>query len=211
MPDIELAKKGLEDVDVLMKEFGAKYYIDSGTLLGAYRDKNINPIDHDIDVRVMPGQIKEDRMPDLVKRLWEIGYRVIASNWGTRAEVICVNMQKLMLDLKFAFQDDKFLWVYVWPQAFSPEEPRVHVYPRKFFRHMTEIDILGTKYPCPSPIEEYIVHHYGQDWREFKVRPSQAQETDLTWDYMKSPPCSMSVTELMKLRQNGSFPEPATK
>lgn len=204
MLDIEKAKDTLVKVCDAMEELGAKYYLDSGTLLGAYRDKGFIPYDHDIDIRVLPG-FPEDKMPDLAKKLWEIGFYVITHNYGKRAELICVNRDKVMLDLKFAYRDKRWLWTYCWEAPYSIREPMVHIYPRKFFERLGEIDLYGRKYPCPSPIEEYLEHHYGQDWREFKKRPEQADETDLTWDYMHSPPCSKSITELSKMR-NGASP-----
>jgi len=201
MLDPEIASGILKSTAEVLEDMGVKYFIDSGTLLSAYRDKGINIYDHDIDVRILPSQLSEDRMPELVSRLWGIGYRVIIHNRGTRAQLICVHKDRVMLDLKFCFQDKHLLWMYCWQSATGEEEPRVHCYPRKFFRHMGEIELLGKKYPTPSQIEEYIEQHYGKDWKEFKDKIEKAEETDLTWDYMKDPPCSMSVEELIQKRK----------
>jgi hypothetical protein len=202
MLDVKEAQKLLESTADVIEMLGAKYWIDSGTLLGAYRDKALIPYDHDIDIRILPGQLSLDLMPDLVWNLWQIGYRVMIQNYGTRAELICIHETKIMLDLKFAFQDANLVWIYCWTQPYSIEPPRVHCYPRKYFRHMETIELLGRQYPCPSPVEGYIVEHYGNDWREFKKREEQAEETDLSWDYMKSPPCAMSLEELEAKRKS---------
>ena len=44
----------LKSVADLLESYMGKdsYYLDSGTLLGIYRDKAINKFDHDIDIRV---------------------------------------------------------------------------------------------------------------------------------------------------------------
>lgn len=199
MLDIEITKKTLEAVADILEDLKIKYYLDSGTLLGAYRDQSLIKYDHDIDIRIMPDSFPESEMGNLVHRLWDAGFYVITHNYGKRAELICVNRDKVMLDLKFAFRDKQYQWIYCWEEPYSIKAPRVHVYPRKFFRHMGEIELYGRKYPCPEPIEEYLAHHYG-DWRAFKVRPEQAEETDLTWDYMHSPPCAKSLAELKEMR-----------
>ena len=199
MLDVKLAQQALEKTADLLDSWRIKYWIDSGTLLGAYRDKNLIPYDHDIDVRLLPGQIPEEKMPDFVKDLWGIGYRVLIQNPGKRAQVLCVDKNEVLLDLKFAFQDKNLIWIYIWQSAGCEEEPVVHAYPRRFFEKMGEIDLLGRKYPTPTPIEKYLEYHYGE-WQEFKKRPEQAEETDLIWDYLKHPPCALTVKELAQKR-----------
>ena len=105
-----------------------------------------------------------------------------------------------MVDLKFAFQDKDLLWIYCWSDTLGEMKPVVHVYPKKFFEEMGEIELCGRKYPTPNPIVEYLEYHYGEEWRLFKKNISQADETDLSWDSIHSPPCSMSVEALAELR-----------
>jgi len=204
MLDVKIAEKALIDVVRILERFVGKkgYYIDSGTLLGFVRDNAINQLDHDIDIRILPGKLPEERMLDLVRELWQIGYRSILSNVGKRAELICTEYESLLkLDLKFAYKDENLLWVYCWEQPSSVSEPKVHAYPIRFFKKMGTVKFRSRAYPCPTPVEEYLEWHYGKEWKKFKVRPEDANETDLTWDWMKSPPCSMSPSELMAKRK----------
>ena len=201
MIDLEKAEKALRVTAELLENLGIKYWIDSGTLLGIYRDNSLIPYDHDIDIRCLPQQVTDDNIASLVIGLWNIGYHVVIENKGKRAQLICVNTEGIMLDLKFAFQDDSLLWIYCWRSASGVEKPRVHCYPRKFFRHMTDIEFKGRKYPAPAPIEDYIKAHYGEDWRKFKASVEQAEDTDLSWDYMFNPPSAMSLEELEECRQ----------
>ena len=213
MIDAKVADRLLKETSLLVESLTGPmgYWIDSGTLLGAVRDRSINIYDHDIDVRILPGRLPEKKMKRLVLGLWEIGFRAIVQNWGKRAELICVHPDKVMLDLKFAFEDGNLLWVYCWPQPASLDTPRVHCYPIRFFENLGVMNFLGREYPVPMPVEEYLEFHYGPQWREFKKRPEQAEETDLSWDYMMSPPCAMSLEQLAAKREEfGSTQEPSS-
>jgi len=188
---------------VLGKFIGKKdFYIDSGTLLGFVRNNSINQYDHDIDIRILPDKLPEERMADLVGELWQIGFKGIIGNIGKRAELICTEYNTLLkLDLKFAYKDDNLLWVYCWEQPGDLSEPRVHVYPIRFFKKMGTVKFKGRLYPCPTPTEDYLLWHYGKEWRDFKVRAEDANETDLSWDFRYSPPCAMSLNELAQKRK----------
>jgi len=208
--DRDVAAKLLSDTcDVLEKHAGKKgYWVDSGTLLGFVRDNDINQYDHDIDVRILPNKVPEtdEATKAILDDLWDIGYRLFAPNVGRRAELISIWrsedwVHRIMLDLKFAHTDGNLVWVYCWPNPACLEPPRVHAYPARFFREIGEVEYRGRKYPCPTPVEEYLVHHYGPDWRQFKARADEAEMTDLKWDYMKSPPCAMDVDALLALRK----------
>lgn len=204
MLDVKIAEKALVDITKVLEGFvGRKgYYIDSGTLLGFVRDNSINHLDHDIDIRILPEKLPEEKMPDLARELWQIGFDCLSSNVGRRAELICISNDTLLrLDLKFAYRDENLLWVYCWEQPASFAEPRVHVYPIRFFKKMGTIKYKGRVYPCPTPVEEYLTWHYGKDWKEFKANPKDAEMTDLKWDHMNGPPCSMSPSELMAKRK----------
>ena len=201
MQDIEVANEMLQKVADILEEMGMKYWIDSGTLLSALRDKTINQYDHDIDVRIFPGEAKDEDMPELIQKLWGIGFHVIIENPGKRAQLICYSKNQIMLDLKFTFKDENLLWMFCWSGVYDENEPVVHAYPMTFFEKMGEIKLLGRKYPTPTPIEGYIEHHYGKDWKEFKEKPEDANDTDLIWDYLHDPPCAMSLTQLNALRE----------
>ncbi len=197
--DINACTKVLADTVNAIESLGLSYFIDSGTLLSAYRDKSINIYDHDIDVRIFRDEVDKETEAELVKRLWYKGFRLIVDNsegkqiGGGHPRGTGVN-----LDLKFCERDADDVWYYCWCEP--DPNPMVHIYPRKFFDNMGTIDLFGRTYKCPSPIEEYIEYHYGKDWRDFKVRAEDAEETDMTWDYMKDPPCAISLPEFMALK-----------
>jgi len=202
--DIEDAKYVLSVTADILEKHKMKYWLDSGTLLGPYRDGGLIPYDHDVDIRVLPNQIDPENMGEFILDFWQAGFRQILPNYGKLSEIIFMSAKPTMLDLKFAYQDKNWLWIYCYEQPFDVNEPRVHCYPRKFFNKMTTIEVYGRKYPAPAPIEKYLEYHYGE-WREFKKSAYQAGDTDLGWDYLHGPPCALSLKELAEKR-NGNSP-----
>jgi len=200
--DENAASEVLANTCSVIKSMGLTHWIDSGTLLSAYRDGGINVYDHDIDVRMLLDEVSEETETELIKRLWSIGYRSIANLQNRRAQILASHPRGtgVLLDLKFCEQDDKDVWYYCWKEP--DPTPSIHIYPIKFFKNMGQIELMGNKYPCPTPVEEYIKYHYGDEWRLFKVRAEDAEETDLSWDYMKDPPCSMSLPEFITLKSS---------
>lgn len=189
----EDAKEALEEVANTLEFLKVRYWIDSGTLLSTYRDKDINRLDHDIDVRVHAERFQDrGQVGELIKALFTRGFCIFESH-KQRLQLLAVSEKSVLLDLKFCYQDDKDLWYFCFKEP--DPVPMLHVYPRKFFEELGEIELLGRKYPCPQPVESYLIHHYGTGWKQFKVRPEEAEETDLTWDYMHSSPCSFTLDE----------------
>ena len=198
--DENAARHVLSATADLLEDMGLTYWIDSGTLLSAYRDRAFNVYDHDIDVRLLLDEVSDE--PELVKRLWEAGYRSIANLQQRRAQILAGHPMGtgVLLDLKFCERDSEHLWYYCWREP--DPTPCIHLYPVKFWDSLTTIKLYGRDYPCPSPIKDYIEFHYGKDWREFKVRVEDADETDLSWDYMKDPPCAYSLSDFIALKSS---------
>jgi hypothetical protein len=193
--DVNACSKVLSLTADILEEMGVSYWLDSGTLLSAYRDRAINLFDHDIDVRVYVDELTGDTQAEFVKKLWQAGFRLVVADKPIEAQIGAGHPlgTGINLDLKLCFKDDEHVWYYCWKEP--DPRPIVHIYPIKFFKNMGRIELLGREYPCPQPIVEYLEWHYGKDWREFKVREDQMEESDITWDYMKDPPCAMSLTQ----------------
>ncbi len=196
--DLNAANQALRQTVDVCESLNLNYFIDSGTLLSAYRDRNINILDHDIDVRVFRDEVDADKESELVKRLWRKGFRLIVSTTDHQIGGGHPLGTGVNLDLKFCGRDNEHVWYYCWREP--DPNPVIHLYPRKFFNSMGKIHLLGRDYACPYPVEEYIEYHYGKDWRQFKVRVEDAEECDVSWDYMKDPPCAISLPEFMALK-----------
>jgi len=199
------AKVALEGVCGVLEDLGARHWIDSGTLLSAVRDNDFNIYDHDIDVRCFKDDISDEAMPKLIDSLYNAGYRTFQQNVGERRQLLCIHENGVMLDLKFCEHDDRYLWYYVWDTtpggSIHPDALVVaHCFERRYFDKLGEREFYGRKYPVPSPEIEYLNQHYGEKWREFKTKPEEVDQTDLTWDSQHDPPCVMSLEALAQLR-----------
>jgi len=186
----EAAAKVLSQTSDLLAEFGKTYWIDSGTLLSAFRDKDINEYDHDIDIRTIGTQWEVGEVAELIRRLWLMGYCHLIDTGEAQEQILAYHIDGVLLDFKFCHYDEESVWYYCFDG--KPTITVAHLFDRRFFETLGSIDLLGREYPCPAPVEEYIEAHYGPEWRLFKVRASEADETDLTWDYMKDPPAMLT-------------------
>jgi len=196
------AKQVLIKITDILKSLGLTYWIDSGTLLSAYRDKNINLFDHDLDIRTFIDEFNDDLIGEYFKLAWKSGFNWFEAYQLPFSQILTCHENKTVVDLKLCYRDKEHIWYYCWNDP-NPM-PILHVYPVRFFETFGSIELLGNGYPCPQPIEEYLNYHYGPDWRQFKARAEQADESDFTWDYMKSPPCAMTLQEFWVLK--GDYP-----
>lgn len=188
----EDAQYVLERTCDALESLGKKYWIDSGTVLSALRDKDINIYDHDIDIRTPVDDWKTEEIGEFVKQLWLLGYSQFKDSGDARMQILAIHTRDVLLDFKFVYFDDEDAWYWCYKEH---QDPILHLFERRFFDQLETIDLFGRSYPCPSPVEEYVLAHYGPDWREFKVRASEADWTDRTWDYMKDPPAAMTLDE----------------
>lgn len=192
--DREVATRVLGRTCEVFESLDIRYWLDSGTLLGFYRDNDINVYDHDIDIRTVNEGWTVDRIGDLIKELWKMGYSIIKDTGTAREQILAYHMDEVLLDFKFCHIDSRDVWYYCFTDK-PNEPPIIHLYPRAFMDNLGVIEFQGREYPCPNPIDEYILLHYGPDWRKFKVRAEDADKTDLTWDYKKDPPIAMTIDE----------------
>jgi len=200
-----VANEVLQQTADVLESLHIPYWIDSGTLLSAYRDQNINHLDHDIDLRCFSDKVDEAKTAELVKGLWLAGFHHIEANKPIKAQILALHQQRILLDFKFCHIKDNLLWYYCWADPYP--QPLFHVFPTRFFEKLGKIELLGREYPCPQPIEEYIIRHYGPDWRKFKVRASEANVTDLSWDYMHDSPACMTQGQLDRMLGNNELQE----
>ena len=201
----EGAKAVIESTTQILEKMGVRYWLDSGTLLGAVRNNAINVLDHDVDIRCFKEDVPDDKMGLLMGELYQAGFTTLECNDGDRKQMLALHLAaKCMLDLKFCEHDDEHLWYYVWDfnrgSAIDGSEPAVHCFPMKFFDKLGSRKFLGRKYPVPSPEKEYLEFHYGEKWREFKLNPEDVDMTDLKWDSQNDPPCAMSIEDFKKLK-----------
>lgn len=103
--NIDVWIKALSDVKNTLIEHNANYFLDTGTLLGAIRDKQFIPWDNDIDLGVVGGNISD--IIAISKSLYKKGYNVTATKTN-----ICVFKSNEYLDIGIKFyeiEDSRFI------------------------------------------------------------------------------------------------------
>ncbi|MCK9599922.1 MAG: hypothetical protein M0R06_12835 [Sphaerochaeta sp.] len=193
----ENAQKVLGIVCNILEAMEKPYWLDSGTVLSAYRDNDINIYDHDIDIRTPEQFWSSEDIGEFVKQLWLAGFSQLKDTGDARMQILAVHKDDVKLDFKFVYFDDSEAWYF----CFGETGTVIHAFKRTFFDQLETIGLFGRQYPCPSPVQEYIEAHYGPDWRKFKVRASEAEWTDLSWDYMKDPPAAHTFEDFKKRKE----------
>lgn len=99
--------KALNNIRKQLEEKNCKYFLDTGTLLGAIRDHSFIPWDNDIDLAVVDCDNRHDIIRSICQYMYEAGYNVTA----TIDEIdIFDNTGLLDLGVKFYHLDDDYYW-----------------------------------------------------------------------------------------------------
>ena len=150
--DFNSRTNSLKDVSKIMDEIGFKAYFTNGVLLGAYRDNDYIPWDDDIDFDVIHTDFYQ-HCDILKEKFMDLGYVVFLNkDYGTAKLNIYKNLEKISFDVLFDMNEYYyFRYRYKWP--------------KKLYEKTETINFKGINFMCPSPIEQYLVHCYGNDWR----------------------------------------------
>lgn len=133
------------------------HWVSAGTALGLYRDKDLIPNDTDIDVEIMLpydfilNDFKDPEGFTLLKAETHEGRPMQRAYTDKANEVI--------FDIYFMYTGVKEGMV------FNLNDFGEMCLPVKFFE---KPEMIKTKYgelPFPSPIEEYLLYRYGQNWK----------------------------------------------
>ena len=96
----EIWLKALKEVTDLLETNNCRYILDTGTLLGAIREKGFIEWDNDIDISVIDCQDQESKILNVSKALYDLGYNVTSAR-----DVIDVFDNTGILNLGVKFYD----------------------------------------------------------------------------------------------------------
>jgi len=168
-PQLEKLLSVLSDI---LNSAKIEYWIDQGTLLGAYRHGKFIARDSDIDIAIK-NEDQFDSLPELLKsKLPNIyaserkeshcrGYRIWLKTGGTfkgtfegreiQWPLVCCDV----MFYQYYEQDKTYVQQY---QGFGVDTffiPKIVIFP------LDRIEFEGSMYPCPNRIEEYLEIQYG--------------------------------------------------
>ena len=144
--------ESLKDVERVINKTGFKAYFANGILLGAHRNNDFIPWDDDIDFDCLA--------PDFLsvcsvvqKEFIDLGYIARLNTEQNKAKLnIYKNLEKITFAALYDLNDEYyFRYRYKWPKV--------------FYQKPENINFKGMQFICPSPIEGYLIHCYGSDWR----------------------------------------------
>lgn len=151
--------KFLCEVKEVLDKAGVEFWIDFGTLLGFYRQGDFLETDPDIDIGVK--REYQDKVVAIAGELAKLGKLV------TRVDMA---YEHYLAGYKI-YRDDLWLDIaFFWPWGREyvlpiSEWPKVMAFKREFYDNLIDLEVKGVKFKMPKDIEEYMVLHYGEDWR----------------------------------------------
>ncbi len=159
------AVEALFQADKAFKKLGVTYWLDFGTLLGAYRNKDFIPYDLDLDF----GMFLNDYTPKIEKIFTEMGFKkkkefLIEDGKYGREESYSfkgVNVDIFFftsLNKKYAYYHD---FVYITKGDENILVPREITLP---LERIGEIEFKGRIFPAPFPLEKHLASRYGNNF-----------------------------------------------
>lgn len=149
--ELALQNKGLIEIKQILEKAKVPYFLASGTLLGAVREKNFISWDWDVQCYF--------KAEDVVNRMEEL------KNLFSNADFNIEKVNKSFESLKFSLT--KYNTLFELTAWYLDGEMRRRItsqLPARFFENPVAIEFLGHTYPCMTPAEDYLEFCYG-DWK----------------------------------------------
>lgn len=146
--DLLACKKAFDNVKI-------PWVITDGIVLGYARNKKIMEWDTDLDIAVCV-EINKGQWTSLFNSLNTEGFRKIKNE---HKDFIC-GRRLTPLNLWFFHKSGDYY------EAFPKSTPGIKfVEKRIWYDKPKMVDFLGSKYPMPNNINDYLDNHYGKDWK----------------------------------------------
>jgi len=152
--DIKIAAtQNIQEFKEILDSLGVPFWLDGGTLLGAYRDKDFCKDDED-DVDLCSWiEFKSDKIKEeALKRGFEVEHE-----WATQY-AFKKNGSKIDLFFNMIKDDNAYTFLYFY------EERIPVVIPLHFYKELEPIQFKDREFLRPKDIEDYLTLKYG-DWK----------------------------------------------
>ena len=179
----DIAVRMLEEVTSIFEEYGIKYVLTAGTLLGIYRENRLLPWDNDLDLRVF--REDADQIIRVISKIKPTGYLVRVRYQKKKdpplkldeVRIIKIYNRKylftkgeVMMDCFIATRHEE---QYVWSCGGLKHYTKKSV-PARFYDKCDSLTFKGKRYSIPSHIDDYLTFRYG-DWKTPQEK----------WDYRR--------------------------
>ena len=160
----KVAKANLLDIKKILDEMKISFWLNTGTLLGAMREKNFIAWDHDVDLRVKVVDWKNSAQALFKKRGFRCG--LVRPPYSEKLPLVKYlrlgRHSHLRFNLAFTYYyrpDDVYI---TW--AKSPDNIG-NLTPAHFYRNDQFIKFLGTSFRVPHDPVAFLVRVYGKKWK----------------------------------------------
>ena len=153
---IEITVKNLIILINALDEHKVRYFVDSGTLLGMYRDKKLIPWDWDVELSMTEEEY--DKKKNIILNIIDkLNFKIIKINEENK---------KIDIEKDLDRSINKYS-IKVWKLNKKKEMYFRNNFeiPKKFFENICEISCYKRKFNSPCNVEEYLEYMYG-DWRK---------------------------------------------
>jgi hypothetical protein len=171
--------RALVEFDRVARPAGIVYWLDAGTLLGAYRDEKLIPWDDDLDVcvvfddfdrlRALGTQLTGPYRLVTISRFWSIDKLVpgLALLFPCRTFLRLLDSEtQLYIDI-FSCAETAPGQLEILPLSYMhrPRDVNRQIFrmPRETIFPLGRIGFEGGEYPAPHRTEAYLQHYYGPD------------------------------------------------
>jgi len=173
----EGAEKDLKDIKQVLDSKGVQFFLGYGLVLGIVRDKDFIKHDDDIDL-IITQKLTYKQRKQIAWALWDIGFKVLEGiAWnvygryeasedgynGTEITGIIPCQRNIPVSI-FFYYDNGEEWLCIPKKGGLP----VLAIPYKYLEKGEWVKFKGEKFLLPSPVKEYLVYTYGEDWKKPK-------------------------------------------
>ena len=154
----EFAERTLDEGASILESLKIPYYVCDGTILGIVRDKQLIAHDNDIDVAVAQEVDLELLISLFIDRGFNVGRKVFYR--GKIQQLILYSEQQVIFDICFwRAAGDGYHYHFV------PETPKGRRQQDIYFTNPEYVSFCGRCYPTHPRISDWLLEHYGNDWR----------------------------------------------